>query len=295
MIDLLKYKNKLEDLKATHKYVSNKLIMLYIILGLCQALFIGVIVFHSIVNPESLEKFFPLAIYITLYILSFLLIIPIVRFNRGFTKGNLSDFVYGIISNELGITFEQLNDKKEINSFVKDNSNILCSNSLSTSMCVNIFDEGRQNILARYAYVSITYNKYLSYNGYLIIIPSNLATNDSKYFTKNFTQYSLEYKKDKENTNDLTYIFYNKKTEYKYDQKLVDLHKEIDEYYNEYLSNKMSIGLLSKNNHLSIMFANNPKVHPNFIFKHKMTDEYLEKLINSIVKDFELIKEIHNR
>ena len=57
----------------------------------------------------------------------------------------------------------------------------------------------------------------------------------------------------------------------------------------------MSIGLLSKNNHISIMFANNPKVHPNFTFKHKLTDEYLEKLVNSIIKDIELIKEIYNK
>ena len=71
-MDLSNYKNKLEDLKAAHKYVPNKLIMLYILFGLHQALFIGVIVFHSIVDPESLEKFFPLGIYVTLYILSFL-------------------------------------------------------------------------------------------------------------------------------------------------------------------------------------------------------------------------------
>ena len=37
--------------------------------------------------------------------------------------------------------------------------------------------------------------------------------------------------------------------DYVFDQNLVDLHKYIDGYYNEYLSNKMSIGLLSKNNH----------------------------------------------
>jgi hypothetical protein len=87
----------------------------------------------------------------------------------------------------------------------------------------------------------------------------------------------------------------SKKTDYVFDQNLVDLHKYIDGYYNEYLSNKMSIGLLSKNNHLSIMFANNPKVHPNFTFKHKLTDEYLEKLVNAVIKDIELIKEIYNK
>jgi hypothetical protein len=295
MIDLNNYKNKLDELKRVHKYVSNKLIMLYILFGLCQVLFLGVIVFHSIVSPENLEKFFPLAIYLALYLSSFFLFIPIIKYNNGFTKGQLTEFVYNVVLNELGISFEQVYDKKEINNFVKEYSNILSFNSLSTHMCINLYDETRQNIIARYAYVSITYNKYLSYNGYLIIIPSKLATNDSKYFTKSFTSFSIDYKKDKENSDDLTHIYYNKKTDYVFDQNLVDLHKYIDGYYNEYLSNKMSIGLLSKNNHLSIMFANNPKVHPNFTFKHKMTDEYLEKLINSIVKDIELIKKIHNR
>jgi hypothetical protein len=114
-------------------------------------------------------------------------------------------------------------------------------------------------------------------------------------FTKSFTSFSIDYKKDKENSDDLTHIYYNKKTDYVFDQNLVDLHKYIDGYYNEYLSNKMSIGLLSKNSHLSIMFANNPKVHPNFTFKHKLTDEYLEKLVNAVIKDIELIKEIYNK
>ena len=112
---------------------------------------------------------------------------------------------------------------------------------------------------------------------------------------KSFSYVDDVTKKDKENSNSLSYVFYNKKEEYHFDENLLKLHQEIDEYYNDTLSNKMSIGLLSKNKHLSIMFANNPKVHPNFVFKHKLTDEYIEALINAIIKDIKLIQNIASR
>lgn len=295
MIDLSNYKSKLEDLKLTHKFVSNRLILLYILFGLAQGLFIGTIIAYAIFNPEELENVFLLLIFIVLYLCSFFLFIPIVRYTRGFTRGNLSDFIYNIISNETGVHFEPLTDKKEINNFARENTNILYGNTLGTHMCVNIYDETRENVIARYSYVEITYNKYLSYSGFLITIPTEIATSDCKIFTKNFTQYSLDYKKDKENSNSLSYVYYNKKEEYHFDENLLKLHQEIDEYYNDTLSNKMSIGLLSKNKHLSIMFANNPKVHPNFVFKHKLTDEYIEALINAIIKDIKLIQNIASR
>ncbi len=328
---LSNYKSKLEDLKLTHKFVSNRLILLYILFGLAQGLFLGTIIAYAISNPEVFENVFPILIYVILYLCSFFLFIPIVKYTRGFTKGNLSEFIYDIISNETGVHFEPLTDIKEINNFANENTNILSgisfkciSNkaaanfellrdikeinniekeitnilsgiSLSTNMCVNIYDETRGNVIARYSYVDITYNKSLSYSGFLITIPTDIATGDCKIFTKNFTQYSLYYKKDKENSNSLSHIFYNKKEEYHFDENLLKLHQEIDEYYNDTLSNKMSIGLLSKNKHLSIMFANNPKVHPKFVFKHKLTDEYLESLINAIIKDIKLIQNIASR
>lgn len=293
MINLNNYKNKTEELKNIHKYVSKKLILLYIIFGLMQAFFLVSIIAYSATHEGNINVLLILLL-LFLWMLSLLMFIPIVKHTNNFTIGNLTDFVFDIVSYETGLSIRKNYDKKEANRYIKDNTNILYGNSASINLNVDVLDES-QNVMAKFMFVTISYNRYLSYIGYLIIIPSKLATNDTKYFTKKFTSFSIDYKKDKENSDDLTHIYYNKKTDYVFDQNLVNLHKYIDGYYNEYLSNKMSIGLLSKNNHLSIMFANNPKVHPNFTFKHKLTDEYLEKLVNSIIKDIELIKEIYNK
>lgn len=294
MLYLSNYKNKLDELKNIHKFISKKVIILYIIFGLLQFLFIaGIVVLSIIAEDDPISML--ILLFLILYLLSFLMFIPIIKSTNNFTRGNLADFVFDIVSSETGLTFSKSFDKKQIHEYIKENTNILYANSASVSLYVDIYDESLQNVMAKYMFVTITYSRYLSYLGYLIIIPNDKGKSDIKIFTKNFKQYAINFKEDKNNRTNLSYIYYNKKEEYKFNQELVDLHKKIDEYYNEYLSNKMSIGLLSKNNHLSIMFGNNPKIHPNFIFKHKMTDEYLEKLINSIIKDIELIKEIYNK
>lgn len=294
MINLKNYQNKLDDLKNVHRYISKKIIMLYIIFGFLQVIFLGGIIALAQIDPDGEKPIFIIG-SVLLYLLSFLLFIPIIKLNRQFTQGNLREFIFDVVSNETNLYFEPLLSNKEYNLYVKENSNLLSSSSLSSNLIVNVYNETKEECIAKYSYIGITYNKYLSYSGYLIIIPSELATSDVKIFTKNFKSYAIEYKEDKENKNDLSYIYYNKKVEYKYNPLLTNLHREIDEYYNEYLSNKMSIGLLSKNNHLSIMFANNPKIHPNFLFKHKLTNEYLESLINAIIKDMDLIKRIYNK
>lgn len=294
MLDLNNYRSKTEELYNVHKYISKKLISLYILFGLLQFIFLTSFIALAITS-ETDPKAISIILFLVLYLLTYLLIIPMVKTHNAFTNGNLSEYVYDIVARETGLTFERVVDKKAFNLFLKENSNLLGSSSASIYSCVDIYDENKQNVIAKYSFISITYSKYLSYNGYLIMIPKNNITEDVKIFSKNFKQYALSYKEDKENQNDISYVYYNKKQEYSYPSHLVNLHQEIDRFYNEELSKKMSVGLLAKNNYLGIMFANMPKVHPNLTFKHRMNDEYLEKLLNAIIKDMELIQNIYNK
>ncbi len=294
MINLKQYQNKIDDLKNIHAYIKKKLIGLYILFALIQILFISsFVIMYGIMQIEP--KIVSIIFLIVSYVLSFLLFIPISKYQSRFTQGDLREVFFDILNKETGLFFEPIPDLKEFKNFVKTNSNIIESNSITPYLYINIYDENHEKIIGTYSYINITYNENLTYYGYLIMIPSCHAKGDIKIFTKKFELYGLNYKKDKENSDYISNVFYNKKEEYIKDVELINLHKEIDNYYNEYLSNKMSIGLLSKNKYLSIMFANNPKCHPNFGFKHRLTDEYLEALINSILKDVILIKDIYNR
>ena len=228
MINLNNYKNKTEELKNIHKYVSKKLILLYIIFGLMQAFFLVSIIAYSATHEGNINVLLILLL-LFLWMLSLLMFIPIVKHTNNFTIGNLTDFVFDIVSYETGLSIRKNYDKKEANRYIKDNTNILYGNSASINLNVDVLDES-QNVMAKFMFVTISYNRYLSYIGYLIIIPSKLATNDTKYFTKKFISFSIDYKKDKENSDDLTHIYYNKKTDYVFDQNLVNLHKYRAQY-----------------------------------------------------------------
>ncbi len=294
MINLKQYQNKIDDLRNVHAYIKKKLICLYVLFAILQLIFIGgLVIMGGIIKKEP--NVIIIISLIVFYISSFLIFIPITRCYSRFTQGNLREVVFDILNKETDLIFEPIVDVKEFNDFIKNNSNFCENNYITSYLYVNIYDENHDQIIGTYSYVDISFNKYLSYSGFLILIPSCHAKGDIKIFTNNFKQFSINHKLDKDNSDDISYVYYNKKQEYTKNDELINLHKEIDNYYNECLSDKMSIGLLSKNNYLSIIFANNPKKHPNFKFKFKLTDEYLESLINSILKDIILIKDIYNR
>ena len=112
MINLKNYQNKLDDLKNVHRYISKKIIMLYIIFGFSQVIFLGGRIAWAQIDPDGEKPIFIIG-SVLLYLSSFLLFIPIVKLNRQFTQGNLREFIFDVVSNETNLYFEPLLSNKE--------------------------------------------------------------------------------------------------------------------------------------------------------------------------------------